>query len=318
MWPAFTRSRGSQVSRWIGSLARAAVVAGSCACGSSSAPGMEAGPGGEGFEGENFYESMLDQAPPVPIPASVPGFYELVSGEEGISECVARAPDPDPPLTLDPALRCPEVRRGAIDDFDELSGAGASGTTFPPGGAWPGGTFFYPMGGSALSSDVSGRDWHLSGTVSEISGFGLYLSGCQQLDASSFRGVAFTLWGSIGAEGQLVFFVGTAENQVSHEWLNEHKSSPSDPNEPPNLGRCTPVSARYDGSCREPRLTLGVNEEPTQVSVLWPTLSEGCPADMVNPGEITAMAWYFPQSPDGPYPVDIHIDDLRFTNAGPL
>jgi hypothetical protein len=39
---------------------------------------------------------------------------------------------------------------------------------------------------------------------------------------------------------------------------------------------------------------------------------------MLNPGEITAMAWYFPASPSGSYAVDIHIDDLRFTNAGPL
>ena len=113
MWPAFARSRASRVFPRLGSLARGALGAGIFACGSSAPPGTEATPGSEAFEGENFYESMIDRAPPVPIPASVPGFYELVSGEEGISECLARAPDPDPPLELDPALRCPAVRRGS-------------------------------------------------------------------------------------------------------------------------------------------------------------------------------------------------------------
>jgi hypothetical protein len=38
----------------------------------------------------------------------------------------------------------------------------------------------------------------------------------------------------------------------------------------------------------------------------------------VDPSEITSIAWYFPQVGQGPYSVDIHIDDLRFTNEGPL
>ena len=52
--------------------------------------------------------------------------------------------------------------------------------------------------------------------------------------------------------------------------------------------------------------------------VLWRDLAEGCPDPGVDPSEITSIAWYFPQPIRGSYTVDIHIDDLRFTDEAPL
>jgi hypothetical protein len=52
--------------------------------------------------------------------------------------------------------------------------------------------------------------------------------------------------------------------------------------------------------------------------VLWRDLTEGCPVSTVDPREITSIAWYLPPAATGPYSVDIHIDDLRFTDGAPL
>lgn len=284
-------------------------------CGSSELGVQQRLSGGEAYEGSNFYEGEGESTPSRPtVPDGVPGFVEFVSGEENLSACLLGTERERASQSGDASLVCPPAVSADISDFTFMGNP--AGVTFGPDSSVPGGTFFYPADG--LTSDVTAGDWHLTGTVSNVSGFGLYLSGCALLDASAHRGITFTLWGEVGAGGSLVFFTGTAANQVSHEWLSENATTAAERAEPPNLGRCVPVSNRYDGSCREPRATLVVSDTPTRVELLWRDLTEGCPVPTVDPREITTIAWYFPPAAGGPYAVDIHIDELRFTDVGPL
>jgi hypothetical protein len=254
-----------------------------------------------------------DRGAAAPIPGPSPGIVGFVSGDEPASACASSGRN-ESEGTRDVGLACPPLAGPTISDFTFAGGSPAD-TTFGSGASFAGGTFAY---GDGLRSQVTDGDWHLSGTVGSLSGFGLYMTGCKQLDASAYRGVAFSLRGSIAPGGSLVFFVGTASNQVSYRWLKENELNPTDEDEAPNLGRCVPLTNRYDGTCREARFTLQVSEEPTPVRVLWQQLSEGCPDPSVDPSELTAIAWYFPQLSTGPYAVDIHIDDLGFTDISPL
>jgi hypothetical protein len=294
--------------RWLGLLTPLLAACGS----SASSDGPLPAPSPD-YEGPNFYEPGATASGPVPtIPSD---FYEFLGGDEPVAAC-SRGPVPEPVSSSpDPALVCPPLSSARLSDFTFMGGD-PSGVTFGPDSSVSGGTYYYPQG--ALTSDLSGNDWHLSGTVDAVSGFGIYMNGCRELDASAYRGIFFTLSGHIGEGGGLVFFVGTAANQISHLWLNANKASDAVPDEPPNVGRCTPVGLQYDGSCREARIGIDVTEQQRPVTVEWQYLSQGCPEPSVSPGEITSIAWYFPQVATGPYDVDIHLDDLRFTADGPL
>jgi len=304
---AKARAPGLALLPWLGLLA----------CGTSGAADAEAVATSEGYEGMNFYEANGDEPPSIdsaPL-GSVPGSYEFVSGEE-LPVCSAGVGERPTAAPGDSTLACPRVTHEVISDFTFTGNP--NGVNFTGDAAFPGGTYHYPDAPDALRSDVTDGDWHIYGTVSDVSGFGLYFNSCQQLDAAAYRGIAFKLWGQIGEAGALVFYVGTSVNQVASTWVNANKINPADPDEPANMGRCVPLSTRYDGSCREARRVLNVPAEPESSVVLWRDLSEGCPDANVDPSEINSIAWYFPQPLRGSYTVDIHIDDLRFTDEGPL
>jgi hypothetical protein len=271
------------------------------------------------YEGPNFYESedarraSAESAPPRPEQPTTDFFAAPLQDGSAGSSCVS-----SPRESADDAqrsalgLECPPSASSAISSFAFSPGGSATGVIFGPDAAFPGGTFFYPDASSGLHSDITGNDWHLSGTVANLSGFGLFLAGCREIDASKYAGIAFRLWGHVDAPGSLVFFVGSAAHQVASDWLNAHKQSPNDPDEPTNLGRCIPIGQRYDNSCREPRIGLPVTEAPTSIQVQWRELVDGCPAASVDASQITSIAWYFPPASPG-YEVDVHVDDLRFT-----
>jgi hypothetical protein len=273
------------------------------------------------YEGPNFYE-MSAAAPGQLVPnglpsvGELPGFMGFLSEEEALLTCSAATERGEPPK-LDPTLSCAPITRPTITAFTYAGGDG-TGVYFGAESDVRGGTYSYASEASALRSDVTGNDWHLSGRIAGISGFGIYLDGCALLDGSAFGGIEFSLWGSIGAGGSLTFFVGTASNQISHAWLNENKPTPDTPDEQPNLGRCIPFTNRYDNTCSEPRTMLTVTEKPNVLQVAWRDLGAGCPSVSVEAAEVTSIAWYFSQPASGPYDVDIHIDNLRFANATPL
>lgn len=210
-----------------------------------------------------------------------------------------------------PSSTCPPIIRPSISDFTYSPGGSATLASFGGDAAFPGGTYFYPSSGS-LSSSIVEDEWHLTGTVDTISGFGVYADACQPLNASAFTGIAFRLWGHIDGDRPLSFFVESAAQQVSSSWINANKANPTDADAPPNSGRCFPTTSRYDGSCREPRVLLTVSSEPVSIVIPWGDFAGGSPEAAVEPREITAMAWSLPQPGDTPYGIDIHIDDLRF------
>lgn len=273
------------------------------------------------YEGPNFYESDAERRADAAVASGTEApaidFFAAPLEDGSVAPaCTSPAAQADVDSAQTPLdLECPPLPTPNISNFTFLPGATPTGVVFGAGSAFPGGTFFYPDASSGLHSDVTGNDWHLFGTVTSLSGFGLFLNGCRELDASAYGGIGFRLWGHIDAPGSLVFFVGSAAHQVSSSWLNTHKASPSDPDEAPNLGRCVPLVQRYDNTCREPRIGLPVSDAPSSIQVLWRDLVDGCPTPSPDASQITAIAWYFPPSTAG-YGIDVHIDDLRFTELG--
>jgi hypothetical protein len=189
-----------------------------------------------------------------------------------------------------------------------------------------GGTYVYPQlsligPGAAprgLVSDVAAGDWHISGSVIEQSGFGVFLD-CQLLDASRFVGLAFRISGNVGNADAVTLLVGTASNDVSSEWLVENGADSA-----PRSGRCTPVDNEYDGTCNQARIEIPVSAQPREVVVPFTALGDGSPEPSVNPTELTTLGWALPMPATNAfgntqaYDVDLRIDDIRFVEAPAL
>jgi hypothetical protein len=203
-----------------------------------------------------------------------------------------------------------------ITDFTYApSDGGTTSTTdvrFGTWGALSGGGYVYPTSGSyPLTPDVTQSNWHISGTVGDYSGFGLYFDNCNRLDASKYQGISFTISGSVGQTNQLTLGVSTLNDSIAAAWINTHGGNSSGP------GRCIPTSGTSQYSeqgCSNPSTTVSVTATPTVVSVLWSDFTGGSPdTDVATPSEITGISWAFPWTSAGtPYPVDLVIDDLSF------
>ncbi len=220
------------------------------------------------------------------------------------------------------AIACPTPTEALIMDFTyEPSGDGSQASFGDFTETFSGGTFVYPnaeeMTMYPLTSDITDDNWHITGTVGEYSGFGLFFNECTKFDASAFDGIEFTISGDVGMGKTIDFRVGTAADTVSHEWLHANGQTA----EPANFGRCLPPgSNQYDGSCSEPVVTVTVTETPTVVTVLWDDLTGGSPEASVTPSELTSISWALP-APAGvdtqavtTYSVDLVVDDLRFVS----
>jgi hypothetical protein len=184
---------------------------------------------------------------------------------------------------------------------------GTFGTTLSGGGSAYGG----------LTSDVTGNDWHLVGTISDYSGFGLYFDNCNKINASDYAGIRFTIWGTFPSPNQLVFSVPTMSNSVPGTWLQSVGGVNVTGNEP---GRCFPganMMQYYHPDCADPiyKITVtGTQAAPQTVSLMWNGFMEGKPQPAVMPSEITGILWYvtWTGASGTPYMVDFHIDNLAF------
>jgi len=182
-----------------------------------------------------------------------------------------------------------------------------------------GGEYVYPTTGTyGLTSDFSGGNWHISGTVGDYSGFGLYLDGCSHIDASAFKGISFKVSGTVEQGGGITLEISTLNDTITATWLNSHGGNvpATDP------GRCLPpttdVNQWAQSTCAEPQQVIPVTTTPTVQTILWSDFSGGKPEATVKASDITSIHWFFP-NPDGigsgtptPYKVDITIDDLSF------
>lgn len=185
-----------------------------------------------------------------------------------------------------------------------------------------GGEFVYPLDGTwPVTSDMSGGSWHMSGTLGTYSGFGLFFDNCQRVNASAYRGISFTVSGSVPQGNLITMGIGTLKDTIAASWLIAHPAAGSTPPAATAPGTCIPVSGtnQYDQpTCGDATKTITVTATPTPVTILWTDFTGGKPELNVSPGDIISMYWFFPP-PAGAggttpttYPVDLVIDDLSF------
>jgi len=211
---------------------------------------------------------------------------------------------------------CLPIATALISDFTYApSDAGTTDTTkvrFGAPGKLEGGTAVWTNATTPLTSDMTQNNWHISGDISNYSGFNLYFDNCSHLDASAYKGISFKISGSLGG-GSLVMGMGTLNDTVAASWLiskNDTSAKATDP------GRCVPTSGtnKYDQqTCADSTVAIPVTATPTPVSLAWTDFTGGKPISYVEPKDIISIYWYFVWS-TGSYPVDITIDDLSFIN----
>jgi hypothetical protein len=213
-------------------------------------------------------------------------------------------------------VACPAATVASITDFTQVDGGGMGsfgvvGTTFS------GGTFQFP---DSITSDFSADNWHITGMVSNYAAFALFFQDCNEVDASMFKGISFTIKGTIPSPltpNTLSFQVGTAADDISTAWFTAHVDAGAA--SMPTFARCTPASSnQYDGTCATPSFTVPVTDTATKITIMWADLKGGKPSVSVNPQEITSIIWGIP-APAGagsptitPYALDVTIDDLAF------
>jgi hypothetical protein len=245
----------------------------------------------------------------------------------------------------DPAFgmgtQCPAVTTALITDFTYVppapvgdAGAGDAGTAPAPIPAnisfgdyattLSGYTYTYPNAAAdptdpyAVNSDISTGEWHLTGSIGNYSGLVLDFANCNQVDASAYAGISFTIRGNVAMGNTMTLNVATAEDDISHLWLNANAMPPPNPPAVPNFGTCIPAMAQYDGSCGSPSFTVPVTPTETTIEVRWDEFTLGRPRPDVDPASVTAIRWIFPPPPGAgtatptPYAAELFIDDLQF------
>lgn len=181
-----------------------------------------------------------------------------------------------------------------------------------------GGESSYANTGATLTSDVTGNDWHLMGNIANYAGFNIYYntqnSTCNKFDASAFKGIQFTIWGTDA--NMITLGATTVDDAPAYGWLDSKDAgSPT----MPTPGTCTPTSGNgpyYHPGCADPSYAFtvtGTQAAPQTVSVPWGSFTGGLPTPGVTPTGIIAIYWNFAWSPPTTaYNVDIHIDNLAF------
>jgi hypothetical protein len=194
------------------------------------------------------------------------------------------------------------------------TGGSTSEARFGAAGTLQGGESYYPTAAGTIVSDVTQNNWHLSGTVSDYSGFALYFDNCDRVDASAFKGITFTISGSVPQGNAITMGVGTVADTPTGEWMLSPGGKTTA--KPTDAGRCVPTSGTqyYHPGCADPMAQIPVTSAPVTQQVLWSKLTGGTPVSSPDPAKITTIYWFFPWSGAGatPYAVDITIDDLGF------
>jgi hypothetical protein len=185
-----------------------------------------------------------------------------------------------------------------------------------------GGESIYANSGATLTSNVTAGDWHLTGNIANYAGFNIYyltnanpLVPCNKFDASAFKGIQFTIWGST-AGNPIAMGVTTLDDAVAYGWLDSKDAgSPA----MPTPGTCVPSSGNgqyYHPGCADPSYAIsvtGTQSAPQTVSIPWASFTGGLPTAGVTPTGIISIYWNFGwMPPTTAYDVDIHIDNLAF------
>jgi hypothetical protein len=165
-----------------------------------------------------------------------------------------------------------------------------------------------------MKSDITQNNWHITGTVSNYTGLGLYFDLCDRVDASAFKGISFTVTAAKPITGNAITFgMGTVGDTPTGVWMRDvgGKTTAKET----DSGRCTPTSGSqyYHPGCSDPTVQIPVTTAPVEQKVLWSNLTGGVPEASPNPKEITSIYWFFPWVENGtPYELDFTIDDIKF------
>lgn len=207
---------------------------------------------------------------------------------------------------------CPLPQQLITDFTAVLTDAGTAPTDLRFGagqGTLQGGGSVYP---TTLKADFSQGTWHISGTVDNYAGFGLYFDNCDRIDASAFKGLSFTLSGTVPG-GAITVGAGTVNNTPTGTWMSTTGGDTTA--KATDAGKCTPTSGTqyYHPGCTDPTAQVTVTATPTPQSIPWATLTGGAPDASVTPSELTSIYWILPWTEGrAPYEVDIVIDNLGF------
>lgn len=223
----------------------------------------------------------------------------------------------------------PPAASGLITDFTYVPGDAAVPVTDQvhfgdDSTSLSGGEFVYPNANATpvpmypLTSLVTANNWHITGTVGDYSGFGFFFDSCNHIDATGFKGISFTISGTVMGSS-LTFEVDTLTDTIKPAWLSAHGGTPgaTDP------GACDPggtaSTTQYSQSvCTEPTKAIPVSSSPTTVMVLWSDFTTGKPDASPKPADIVGIRWVLP-TPAGAgtaspttYPLDITVDNIAF------
>ena len=116
---------------------------------------------------------------------------------------------------------CPLPATPLITDFTYTAGQDPNSVNFGNSTTLQGSEFVYPTTGSyPLTSDVSGSNWHITGTVGDYSGFGLITFNCSVIDASAYKGIQFKISGTVGDTDPMTLGATTLNDAITAEWIN--------------------------------------------------------------------------------------------------
>jgi hypothetical protein len=224
----------------------------------------------------------------------------------------------------------PTAADSTIMDWETVT-AGATASSFlgyNPG-TYGGGTFEYPGPATGspcdpamhLCPNFDGKNWHITGTVHDYSGFGIYFTPGSVWDVSMFTGLSFDISGtfttaaSVDAGGAPAAQVTLNVIDLRHEVDSAHTS-----NARSTCGTCVPSAGNeYDGSCVAPTKLITLSGTATPTMLHWIDISGGrrppnFSGESPDPMQISHITWVLPWNGPGstPYTVDIVVDNLKY------
>jgi len=153
--------------------------------------------------------------------------------------------------------------------------------------------------GAGITSDVSTGVWHLTGMVTDYSGFGLGFNfdNSHNADASGYAGVQFAMKGNVGPSSSLTLGVQNGPDSA-----------------PTTFSACS----KCPGDCGDPNKSFSVGQAQTTVSLKWSDFSGGRPQAGVDPKQLLGLIWFFGWNGPGtaPYAIDLTIYDVKFFRGG--
>jgi hypothetical protein len=223
----------------------------------------------------------------------------------------------------------PTAAQSTITDW-ESSKVGDTGSSFGmyQAGTYGGGTFEYPSPTSGacdpaihLCPNFDGKNWHITGTVHDYSGFGIYFTPGSVWDVSMFAGLSFDMSGTFTVAANVDAGEAPAAQvtlnvtDLAHEVDSAHTA-----NGRSTCGTCVPSSgSEYDGSCVAPSKVVTLTSTPTPTMLHWIDITDGLrppnfTGESPNPMKISHISWVLPWNGPAstPYTVDIVVDNLKY------